>query len=401
MLSAQSYSFTQNTRLAISLSWIGGYTNVVTFLTCGHVVSHMTGNTTIVGLSVAQGQWIDVRYFAFAILMFIVGAMTSAIITETTRRRGMLSNYILPMALEAVLLGLFGLTMRLVPDLSEAAEWVMYWITALACLAMGLQNATITKISGAVVRTTHVTGVLTDLGLESVQLMLWYRDRVRGRALVRAGRAWRVSQRHPTFQRVALLASIFGSFVFGAGAGGWLFHQWPAYTMVPPISFLLWIILVDYFKPIAAVQQLDALGDPELRIAGILKAMLPPELGIYRLLCHRGNREHRAPNFQIWCDLLPAHWKVVVLALSPMTRLDEDAIMDLQRAAQRLIAQKRRLVISGVTAKQFRAMQAVGAVETFGYENLCPDIEFAVARGIDLLSENTPTKTTATAETKA
>ena len=401
MLSAQSYSFTQNTRLAVSLSWIGGYTNVVTFLTCGHVVSHMTGNTTIVGLSVAQGHWANARYFGFAILMFIIGAMTSAVITETTRRRGMLSNYILPMALEAVLLGLFGITMTRVPDLSGAAPWVTYWLTALACLAMGLQNATITKISGSVVRTTHVTGVLTDLGLESVQLLLWYRDRVRGRALVRAGRAWRVSQRHPTFQRVSLLASIFGSFVFGAVAGGWLFNHWPAYTMAPPIAFLLWIILVDYFKPIAAVQELDALGDPELHMAGILKAMLPSELGIYRLLCHRGNREHRAPNFQIWCDLLPSHWKVIVLALSPMARLDEDAIIDLQKAAQRLIAQKRRLVISGVTTKQFRAMQAVGAVETFGYENLCPDIEFAVARGVDLLSEDAPNRSTNLSPIKA
>lgn len=34
----------------------------------------------------------------------------------------------------------------------------------LLCFVMGLQNAVITKISGAVIRTTHVTGIATDLG---------------------------------------------------------------------------------------------------------------------------------------------------------------------------------------------------------------------------------------------
>ena len=89
---------------------------------------------------------------------------------------------------------------------------------------MGLQNATITKISGAVVRTTHLTGVVTDLGLEGVQYLLWFYDRTRGGGADRRAHGGvpcaglRVPPQ-PSLLRVALLASIFGSFLFGVVAG--------------------------------------------------------------------------------------------------------------------------------------------------------------------------------------
>ena len=45
---------------------------------------------------------------------------------------------------------------------------------------MGLQNALVTRVSGAVVRTTHMTGVLTDIGIELVRMRAWVRDGPRG-----------------------------------------------------------------------------------------------------------------------------------------------------------------------------------------------------------------------------
>jgi uncharacterized membrane protein YoaK (UPF0700 family) len=41
---------------------------------------------------------------------------------------------------------------------------------------MGLQNATITKMSGAEIRTTHMTGIVTDLGIELGKLFYWNRS---------------------------------------------------------------------------------------------------------------------------------------------------------------------------------------------------------------------------------
>ncbi len=54
MLSASAYSFRQKSRLAISLSWVAGYTNVITFILCGVVVAHATGNVTHLGQYLAE-----------------------------------------------------------------------------------------------------------------------------------------------------------------------------------------------------------------------------------------------------------------------------------------------------------------------------------------------------------
>ncbi|WP_316568022.1 DUF1275 family protein [Myxococcus sp. MxC21-1] len=48
---------------------------------------------------------------------------------------------------------------------------------------MGLQNALVTRVSGAVVRTTHITGILTDIGIQVVRLGSWLREGTRGQGL--------------------------------------------------------------------------------------------------------------------------------------------------------------------------------------------------------------------------
>src|SRR4051812_28501924 len=109
MLSAQAYSFRQQARLAISLSWIGGFTNVVSLLACNQMSSHMTGETTMFGQAIAAGHWRAVGYLGFVLACFFVGAMLSALMTEGARRRGVRSKYILPMLVEAILLLTFAI----------------------------------------------------------------------------------------------------------------------------------------------------------------------------------------------------------------------------------------------------------------------------------------------------
>jgi len=46
----------------------------------------------------------------------------------------------------------------------------------LLCYMMGLQNALITKISHAEIRTTHITGLVTDIGIELGKMLYWNRD---------------------------------------------------------------------------------------------------------------------------------------------------------------------------------------------------------------------------------
>lgn len=374
-------------RLAISLSWIGGYVNVVAWMTCGAAVSHMSGNATHLGQGIVElftsRQLFGLMFFGLLTLSFLIGAAISAICIESMRRQGQRSKYILPLAIEALLLAAFTVGVDWV-DLSGQPAWLTV-LACTACMAMGLQNATITRISGSVVRTTHVTGVITDLGLESVQYFLWLKDRVMRGGHGRLMRALAITRRQPAAQRLLLLASIFGSFMFGATAGTLVFLYAPTLVFAPPVLFLMWMIWVDWHKPIADVRELDLLADPELKMLGLVKSLLPPELGIYRLASGRHDEQHEAPNFQAWVDHLPDRCRVAVLCLSPLLRFDANSVLDLQEAVKRLREQDRQLLLAGVKPAHYKILDRHGVAELFGIENLCPDLEFAIARGIELL----------------
>lgn len=394
MLSARAYSFRQKSRLAISLSWVAGYTNVITFIACAVVTSHATGNATHFGRGLAD--WIagagaggaarrEALYFGGLVLAFFSGAVVSACMTEGARRSGFRSKYILPIALQAVLLS--GMCIGLDLYLEAATPGLYYGITGVASFAMGLQNATITRVSGAVVRTTHLTGVVTDIGLEGVQYLLWAWDKTRARRPRRRGRVLWVSQRHPSVLRLALLGSIVGSFLFGVVAGTLAWHHLPQYALVVPVAFLLWILLVDWRKPIADVRELDLLADPDHRGYGDLRSLLPAEVAIYRLVHHRRDAVHHAPDFQQWVERLPRRWRVIILAVSPLTHFDTDEALDLLAAVNKLRAERKDLVVCGVNRSQFKAMRDAGLADVLGMENFCPDLDLAVARAMNRVHE--------------
>src|SRR5437764_1019284 len=113
MLSARAYSFKKQARLVISLSWVGGYVNVIGWLTCATGVWHMSGNATHFGqglLDAASGRgWNGAVFFGFLLGCFLFGAAISGAMTEIARRRGSTSKYIVPVATEAALLSLLAI----------------------------------------------------------------------------------------------------------------------------------------------------------------------------------------------------------------------------------------------------------------------------------------------------
>jgi len=396
MLSAGAYSFRQKSRLAVSLSWIGGYTNVITLLFCGMTSSHVTGNVTHLGQAISERNYQGALYFGWVISCFVVGAACSGALLELARWHNLRSRYALPLACEAMLLSIFtiGLNVQVWRGHGAAmSELRLYWMTGVAAMAMGLQNATITKVSGAIVRTTHLTGVSTDFGLEGAQLLMWFIQKTRARVgMERAERVIRVSQRHPSLQRLGVLAGIFWSFLLGVVAGA-LVERWALWlALIPPILFLGFIVIHEFLLPIAEVEQMDLLGDPELKGFGIERSLLPPELGFYRL-AHPAGRLHRkryiAPYFSHWVERLPGRWRVIILAISPQTRFDTNAFLDLEAAVRTLRNQRRRLIICGMSPPQYRALHRLGVTRVLDTEDLCPDLEFAVARGIELVREVT------------
>ncbi|MBN8597305.1 MAG: DUF1275 family protein [Planctomycetes bacterium] len=384
MFVAQAHSFVQQARLAITLAWIAGYTNILTILTCGHVTSHVSGTTSDLGRAVSEANWRFVAFLGFLLTAFVVGAGISGFTTELGKRRAWESIYVLPMAIEALLLAGFALLVEISTPGTTATGDRLLLMTGIASVAMGLQNATITRISSGVVRTTHVTGVLTDLGLEAVQFFWWLADQ-RGAFKARsAGAAASAVRAHPTAKRLALLASILGSFALGAALGTLAFRYGTRWAMFPPVLFLIWIIYQDISRPIAEIEESELFEDAAA-------FGLPPDLAIYHVRKDhvRAGKVHRMPNLLAWTDRLPSHARVVVLDLDEVTHLDGNSAIELRAAIRKMDAQGRALVLAGLTPHQFEQLRdaAGGMLDPL---DTCADLELAIARGLNLLDRIRP-----------
>lgn len=375
----------QQARLAITLSWIAGYTNILTLITCGQATSHISGTMSQLGRDFAEGRLRSATYVIALLAAFLLGAALSGFLTELGRRLRWRSIYVLPMAVEAVMLALFALFVDWEMAEQLDPDYAKLWLTVIPSAAMGLQNATITRISSGVVRTTHMTGVFTDLGLESVQFLFWLRDRNRNSPPLPVQTLAHSLRSHPSARRLGMLLSVVGSFAVGAGLGAAAYERFPHWAMYPPVAFLLWVIVQDVRRPICEIEASPLAGGASL-------PELPEALAVYHLRKDRGRTGavHRLPNLLAWSERLPERVRVVILDLGQAASLDDNAVLELRSLMQRLRGQGRELVIAGVDAPRFRAIMHAGAGDVLDPTNVCPDLELAVARGFTLLDGLSP-----------
>lgn len=389
MLTARAYSLRQKSRLAISLSWIAGYANVVVFLHSGMMISHVTGNLTHFGQVLVELKWHAAAITLLLPFCFLLGAALSGACVQLATRLHRRSIYIVPMAIQAAMLAGLSVVLaiehtRLLPRDSVQANAAFYLVVILGSMAMGMQNATITSISGAVVRTTHLTGVVTDIGTELVAFGFWLRDKTRRRGIDRWRRVLRGIRRQPDAQKLALLVSIVASFSFGVLMGTLAYEQWPRVGLLPPVLFLLWIILVDWREPIADLKEVDRISDPELRSFGFEPSMLPRGIGLFRVAPAMSGLKHHAPDFAAWADDLPRDAVVCILSISHGVHLDDEACLGLKAAAEKLIGSDRRLLLAGIAHADFDALARNGVFDVIPRQDVCSDLEFAVARAMSI-----------------
>ena len=172
-----------NRHLARYLAFIAGAVNAGGFLAVRQYTSHMSGIVAAMADNLALGSLPLVLSGGAAVLSFLAGAFFTTLCIRWARSKALESEYALSLIAEAVLLVLFGMTGEVFSG-GRVLGTVM-----LLCFTMGLQNATITKISNAVIRTTHITGMVTDVGIALGRIS----DRVSRKGLMAAGLAiWSV-----------------------------------------------------------------------------------------------------------------------------------------------------------------------------------------------------------------
>ncbi|WP_160119998.1 YoaK family protein [Rhodovarius lipocyclicus] len=228
-------------RLALTLTFVAGAVNAGGLLAIGQYTSHMSGIISAMADHLAVGAWLLVGGGVVALGSFMGGAAISAVLINWARRHRRRAQYSLPMLLEAALLALFGTLGALLPGtLGFTAAAV-----PLLCFIMGLQNATITKVSGARMRTTHMTGIVTDIGIELGKLFYWNRHQGGSgpHPHVRADRA-----------KLRLLASLLGCFFGGGVLGAWGFALL-GFAAALPLAVLLAAIGAAPIMEVAVVLQ--------------------------------------------------------------------------------------------------------------------------------------------------
>ena len=195
---------------AAALPFAAGATNAIALLALHHGgVTHLTGISTEGAIGIGTGNLPLLLHAAAIMSSFTIGCMVSAWTIRSERwARGRACVAVL--ATEGALLLLAA---HLLDDSPTAG-------TCLCALAIGLQNGASSLVTGAVLRTSHVTGMFTDLGIVLGQ-------RLRGAAYDRR-RAW-------------LCAVVIVTFVAGGIAGAALAGAWTGRALWLPagVTFVM------------------------------------------------------------------------------------------------------------------------------------------------------------------
>ncbi len=208
------------------MCFIAGYINAAGFLLTGRFVSHLTGFATLFGIDFAQQKYSHALGMIAVPVFFVFGAFVAGLFIDWRIYRNKNPHYNWVMSIA-------GLCLVLIPILSHNKNWFLlsdfrhtYILLVLLCFSCGLQNAAISSASASSVRSTHLTGISTDLGLGLARLMTFnYSDQKQRKEVFIA------------FRRLLCIAS----FVFGGliGAAAYLFINYKAFFIPAFLCFYI------------------------------------------------------------------------------------------------------------------------------------------------------------------
>ncbi|AMM23320.1 YoaK family protein [Variovorax sp. PAMC 28711] len=222
-----------NRALGLLLAFNAGALNAGGFLVLHMYTSHMTGFAS----QLADGAvLLDPRLILNAlgaILAFVSGAALCAVLVNWGRQHRLHSVYALPLLLEALMMFPFGLMGAV--TLTWSTPFAVPLTVLLLSFMMGLQNAVASKTSSGSIRTTHMTGNITDLGMAMGKLLYWNASRRPPMAQAREDRL-----------RMTLAGGLIGMFVLG-GVAGALGFKYLGFICVVPLAALLLVLSVPPF----------------------------------------------------------------------------------------------------------------------------------------------------------
>ena len=221
-------SVRKNGVLAGYLAFVAGFVNSVGFILIGRFTSHVTGIVGAFSVELSGGDLPSAMTTVLLVVTFFVGAFVASLLLETSRFGRTSAAYGAALLVEAAVLAAFVASVG-APYLSDARP-------VLLSFAMGMQNSLVTRLSGAVVRTTHLTGVVTDLGIEAARWYRWHRAKLRTLPPLLPSRS---RPDRPVAARSLLLLTIICAFTTGAVCGASAARVWRHAALLVPVACLL------------------------------------------------------------------------------------------------------------------------------------------------------------------
>jgi uncharacterized membrane protein YoaK (UPF0700 family) len=219
-------TLSHNLRIASLLSFVAGVVNVAGFLAVQKLTTNVTGHFAFfVDEIFKQKFWEGLNYFLF-ILFFFLGSFFSNLSIELVAKINARLIYRIPIIIESLILisvAIFGQEL-----IAERPNILAYSLL----FAMGLQNSLVTTISNATVRTTHLTGLFTDLGIELSQLFFYKLK----------------EQRDKLYASIKLRLTIISFFFLGGLLGGIFYTTVKLYVLAVAGLLLLIGLIYDDIK---------------------------------------------------------------------------------------------------------------------------------------------------------
>ena len=221
-------TFIHNLRLATLLSFVAGIVNVTGVLSIKTLTTNVTGHFAYFAEEVMKRNYSAAITFFIFTIFFLIGSFVSNFLAEIISKKNPNLSHVIPISLEIIVLisvGIFG-------GQSELSSFDGRWIAFSMLFAMGIQNSLVTKISQSTVRTTHLTGLFTDLGIELSQLFFYKKP----------------EETKKLKTSIYLRLSIIIFFFLGCFSGGFMYIFLEMKTLFISAFFLLLALLYDYIR---------------------------------------------------------------------------------------------------------------------------------------------------------
>lgn len=162
-------TFAHDLRLAILLSFVAGLVNITGVLALKTLTTNVTGHFAFFAEEIMRHDYATAFTFLLFTIFFLLGSFLSSFLQELISIKNPNQSHILPISLEIIILigvGFFGTSGGIYTLDGKLTAFLLL-------LSMGIQNSLVTNISKSTVRTTHLTGLFTDLGIELSQLLFY------------------------------------------------------------------------------------------------------------------------------------------------------------------------------------------------------------------------------------